>query len=819
MYRTVMYRVTGLRKITVVLAAIALLAAFAARGAPPTALADHPECEVNALGTLSSEPDTPLTADGRWTTDDCDSRFRAGSDAHTYSFEVAEAGRVRIDLASTEADSFLYLMSEDGARITDNDDGAAALDARIELTLEPGSYLVEATTVGGRSRGPADFSLSIARLSCDPIDLGMLVPGTDLTATGTWSIETCGSQIVADHPAYNYTFTLAEPARVRIELLSEHGDPVLSLASPTRGVIGANDDGADGRGSRIEQYMPAGLYVIEATTYLQGDLQPLVADFELTVHVVDEAARQEEFLLKVEETFFPDQVIVGEPFEVDYRVGNIGGGDLPEDAEVIVYAVAPRVFEPIRDVPPALWEAGASYHSSPVTASGVSTWTDELPPIVVTIPRPGPSWVFVAVIAFDEDDNEIGFHGIWRTVSVVSGPTFGPVRVTVDGVEYDVIADDDAEGVVETWVIRRDRPLAEVTSGVRTQATYIAAVQALSPERISELDALSSFPTTAEPSPVTAPDASSSTLLQAFTARYVDAVSRLAVMDSFATGDAVNPLEVEGLTLDLAGTAAAQYASLAASWTALQEGIADGDPLTFDAARQLQAELMYAERVLSPAITAGEIVTAARAAESGWDDPAVRERLSALDRESTCNVSAPQAGLEAGGAEAIDSFVELHRALSAALRVHAFAVDAVLCGVAGADSANASFIRQLGLGAPRVETPRPPSPVGFQIVARLVDGGRVEHGVELAGGELVLPERRYLQSDAPIGEWRASSDVEVDDGVLGQISARWLDDGRAEWRFVGADGEVTMPDVRFLPADAPEGVWFRSSWIAATPEE
>ncbi|MYE32254.1 MAG: hypothetical protein F4X80_06325, partial [Chloroflexi bacterium] len=324
-----MYPILKFSAVTACLAAIALFAAFAAQGAPPSALAEESACEVHALGTLSAEPDTPLTASGRWTTEDCDSRFRSGSDAFTYSFEVAEAGRVRIDLASTEADSFLYLMSEDGARITDNDDGAAGLDARIERRLAPGSYLVEATTVGGRGRGPADFSLSIATLSCDPIDLGVLVPGTDLTATGTWSIDTCGSAIVADHPAYNYTFTLAEPARVRIELLSEHGDPVLSLASPTRGVIGANDDGADGRGSRIEQYMPAGLYVIEATTYLQGDLQPLVADFELTVHVVDEAARQEEFLLKVEATLFPDQVIVGEPFEVDYRVGNIGGGDLP----------------------------------------------------------------------------------------------------------------------------------------------------------------------------------------------------------------------------------------------------------------------------------------------------------------------------------------------------------------------------------------------------------------------------------------------------------------------------------------------------------
>ncbi|MDE2696723.1 MAG: PPC domain-containing protein [Chloroflexota bacterium] len=833
-----MYPILKFSAVTACLAAIALFAAFAAQGAPPPALAEESACEVHALGALSAEPDTPLTASGRWTTEDCDSRFRSGSDAFTYSFEVAEAGRVRIDLASTEADSFLYLMSEDGARITDNDDGASGLDARIELTLEPGSYLVEATTVGGRSRGPADFALSIARLSCDPIDLGVLVPGTDLTATGTWSIDTCGSAIVADHPAYNYTFTLAEPARVRIELLSEHGDPVLSLASPTRGVIGANDDGADGRGSRIEQYMPAGLYVIEATTYLQGDLQPLVADFELTVHVVDEAARQEEFLLKVEATLFPDQVIVGEPFEVDYRVGNIGGGDLPEDSEVWVYAVAPRVWEPIRGVPPELWQAGASYHSSSATASAVSTSTGELPPITVTFSRPGPSWVFVAVIAFDEDDKEIAFHGLWRTVSVVTGPTFGPVRVNVDGVEYDVVAADDDEGIVETWVIPVARPAAEVAPGPRAQATYAAAVQALVLDGVFERESLSSLATTAEPATVSLPNASSSTLLRAFSGRYVGAINALGVVDSFASGEAINPLAVEDLTLDLAATASAQYASLAASWMALQERIAGGTPISFAEARDVQVGVAYAERILAPAITAGEIVTAARAADLGWADPAVRAGLGALARQRTCDVGEPQGTLEAAAVEDIESFAELHQELAAALPVHALAVDAALCGVAGVDDANATFLYRLGVfdralvaldapdpveapeppPAPEVVTPPPPSPVSLRIIARLADDGRVEHGVEL-GGRQVLPQRRFLGAAAEAGRWYSTSDVEVGGSVLGQISARWLADGRAEWRLVGADGEVVVPDVRFLPADAPAGVWFRSSQIEVAPEE
>ena len=76
--------------------------------------------------------------------------------------------------------------------------------------------------------------------------------------------------------------------------------PVLSMASLDGAVIGANDDGGGARNSRIEQYLPAGVYFLEATTYLTRDLQPLDADFTLTVRLVDELAQQQSFQIKVE---------------------------------------------------------------------------------------------------------------------------------------------------------------------------------------------------------------------------------------------------------------------------------------------------------------------------------------------------------------------------------------------------------------------------------------------------------------------------------------------------------------------------------------
>ncbi|MCY4616466.1 MAG: hypothetical protein OXC71_08775, partial [Chloroflexi bacterium] len=306
--------------------AIAMVAAALVLEGPRPASAEHPdECEVIDLGELTG--DAALAADGGWTTEDCDSRVRLDSDAVTFQFSISEAGRVRAELSSDDADAFLFLMAGDGSRITQNDDGGRGLDARIERDLVPGTYLVEATTAGGRARGGGNFTLTVSFVDgCEINHLGALEPGTDLTATGSWSLDACGSRIVAAHPAHGYSFGLAEAGLVRIDLVSEFGDPVLSLASPTLGVIGANDDGGGARNARIEQFLQPGLYLIEATTYRERDLQPFEADFELIVSLVDEQARQGEFQLKIEDALIPDVVIAGQPFDVHYRVGNLGGG-------------------------------------------------------------------------------------------------------------------------------------------------------------------------------------------------------------------------------------------------------------------------------------------------------------------------------------------------------------------------------------------------------------------------------------------------------------------------------------------------------------
>ncbi len=817
----------GIRMLVVACAAIAVIAAALALGGLGAASAQESSCEVTDLGTLSSDADGVLEASGRWTTKDCDSRFRAGSDAHTYRFQITQGGRVRIDLTSAEGDSYLYLLAEDGSRITDNDDGAANLDARVERDLAPGVYLAEATTVGGRKRGPADFTLSVSRvMGCEPVHLGALEPGANLTASGSWTLDTCGSRFVVEHPAHSYSFNLPQGGRVLIDLISEDGDPVLSVVSPSIGVIAANDDGGGGRNSRVEQYLSAGTYLIEATTYLERDLQPLMADFTLVIHLVDEVAEQRSFQLKVEASHTPDRVVAGEPFPVHYRIGNLGGGDLAStDGRVIVYLVAPSVFERKDAIITSAgdWEAGVSYHSGEQAASTASIEIGDVTPFEVTLGRPGPSWVFVAIIAFDQFGEEIAFHGLWRNLMILSSAAFDAVTVKVDDADYVVSAEADEHGWVTVSVSSAADPDADVDDAVRAKAIYAAGVRTQVLDGVFERPATAALSTTAEPETVNVANPSSSTLLKAFASQYAVGASGLA--ESLAAGETVSPVAVEDMMLSTAQTGSARYASLAASWKALQERIEGGEALSFEDAFALQSQLAYAERIIATAVTAGKIVEAARDASMGWQDSEVQAMVSDLRAQASCGDGAAvlRGALDAAGVADTDGLLALDAELRAVVPFYGPVNDAALCTAAGVDAANSRFLELLSIAgsaemrrllAPEAPVVEPP-PLRLRIIAMRTVDARIELGVELAGGEQVLPPMRFVPPDAAVDEWVVSGDVEVDGNSIGQIRARRVADGRIELGFVTADGEEIAPDIRYLPAgpDLPARVWLRSGEI------
>ena len=823
----------GIRLLAIAVPLAVLAVGFLVFGwSGPAWAQDASECETTDLGTLSTDAGTDLTADGRWTTNDCDSRFRPSSDAHTYRFEVSEAGRIRIDLTSAEGDSFLYLLAEDGSRLADNDDGGAGLDARVERDLTPGVYIVEATTVGGRGRGAADFRLTIGRVTgCDPVHLGSLEQGGVLTATGSWTLDTCGSRFVVEHPAHGYLFDLPQGGRVRVDLISQNGDPVMSLVSTTAGLIAANDDGGERRNSRIERYLLPGTYLLEATTYLERDYQPLRADFTLVIQLVDETARQDSFLLKIEDVHTPERVVAGQPFDVHYRVGNLGGGDLADvGGNAVVYVVGPRVYQytdPI-EASEGRWDSGVSYHTGAQTANASSEEIREVTPFQATLRSTGPSWVFVAVITDDEDGQERGFHGQWQNVMVLSGTTFDEVTVSVDGAEYTVEAKADVDGLVTTTVSAVDDPEADVDDTLRAKAIFAAGVRSHLLDGLFERPEIAALPVTGTSAPAEVEDPTSSALLARFADRYTSEIESSGLPGALAAQEALSPTAIEDLILGTAGSASAEYVALAASWSALQESVDGGESLSFSEAFALYSELAYAERVVSPIAEAGRVVEAARAAGSGWQDAGVQELVDELAQRTTCR---PGSGLREvlSDSEDLDAMLRLDAEMRAALPAYGPAVDAVLCAVAGADGDNSLFLEGLGIDdsseilelfgheQPSV-TPAPEPPHRLRIIARLNEDGRIEHGVELSNGEQVFPTRRHLAADAPASEWQTSSDVEVDETPIGRIRTRRLDDGRVELGFMDAGGGIVTPEIRYLSADMPSGVWLRSAEIEVTKE-
>ncbi len=824
--RTTLQRV-GVRAMILAVVVAALVAAtFAVRGFDEVSAQSDTDCETTDLGTLDSNSHSQLEASGRWTTEDCDSSFISDSDTHYYSFEVIVAGQVRIDLSSEKGDAFLHLLTEDGSRLAHDDDSGPAVDARIEANLDTGIYLIEATAGAGRGRGAADFTLTVNwATNCAPIDLRTVGEETSLSAEGMWAVASCGARFRNDTPAITYKFNLEEEAFVRIELIAPSGgDPYMYLLEEDESFIYGDDDGAGGRNSRIENDLPAGTYLVEATTFGDREHGHELTEFTLTIEIMDEDRHK----MKAEELYIPKPVVAGQPVTIQYRVGNAGGTDLPEDLRARAAIYGRGVYRATELIAAAdgNWKAGVSHHAGDETAISSSVTHDEIKPFTVTFNGSGDNWAYLSVGTYDEEDERIDLHGFFEEFVVYEGFPIDPMTVRVGGLDYEVSAVADEEGEVTTSVALGIAPDSEVLPEQREKALYTAGVQTQGLEGIFDRPAVASLPSTGEGDPTSVPSPSSRDLMKLFGNQYSTALRDAGMRRSILDGFSVNPIEVEDILLSMAEKASARAVSLVSTWKGLEARIGDASPMSFVDAFALHSQLFYGEKVLAPLIDAGEIVEAARAAETGWEDEGVQGMMEEFGDAYSCRSPASIA-VPLRRAELVDLgwMLTADTEMRLALPMYELAADAVLCAD-GADEENEQFFENLFIGENREfldlfniapPPPRPtPAPYRLRVLSRLGDDGRIEHGVELSNGEQVFPEMRHLAADSEVDEWVITSDVLVEEEVIGQIQSRRLEGGRVEVGYITVTGREVKPRVRYLPDDMPEDVWFRTGNVTAT---
>ena len=267
---------------------------------------DHPDCGTEEespscfdnLGTLTEE----VSQTGQWTSG-CESVARSGSRAKFYNFTVNQREEVTISLESNDADTYLYLRGAErtgrvttGPLIAENDDHEDSLSkSEIQMTLDPGIYIAEATTYNQGKNGSFTMSVSRTGESTTPT-IGDCVESlstlrSEVTRAGEWT-SGCASNERSGSYSRFYEFNLSSSfgPEVVITLESDDADTYLylwegngesALSAQSGSFLYENNDHEDDTSvSRIQESIDSlHFYTIEATTHDPGE----TGSFRLTI--------------------------------------------------------------------------------------------------------------------------------------------------------------------------------------------------------------------------------------------------------------------------------------------------------------------------------------------------------------------------------------------------------------------------------------------------------------------------------------------------------------------------------------------------------
>ena len=226
--------------------------------------------------------DSGETVNGQWASD-CASTQRLERYARYYTFTLPSDDTVTISLSSS-AGNRIYLLSGSGAdgSVIEWDAGGWSFsnnsyNAQIVQFLSAGTYTIEATTLLSAETG--SFSLTLETAGSDDNDCTFSIDSGE-TVNGQWESDCESTNRSGTHAKY-YTFTLPSDSTATISLNSSVDNYLylLSGGELDGSVIAFNDDSNNSTNAQIVQFLSAGTYTIEATTFSSGQ----TGSFSLTL--------------------------------------------------------------------------------------------------------------------------------------------------------------------------------------------------------------------------------------------------------------------------------------------------------------------------------------------------------------------------------------------------------------------------------------------------------------------------------------------------------------------------------------------------------
>lgn len=182
-----------------------------------------------------------------------------------WMLNAREGQRLRIDMASTDFDSYLVLLAPNGTQIAADDDGGGSNNASIGLRVSiPGAYTIITTSYNENARVGA-YRISVAMETGNFADPGVAVP----IAAG----ETKEGRLEAGDPTGRrgledrFTFTGRAGQLARIDVVSSVFDAYATLYFNGM-VVDSNDDGGEGNNARLTTVLPsAGQYTLVVSPF------------------------------------------------------------------------------------------------------------------------------------------------------------------------------------------------------------------------------------------------------------------------------------------------------------------------------------------------------------------------------------------------------------------------------------------------------------------------------------------------------------------------------------------------------------------------